>query len=64
MLTAVLDANVLLPAPLRDTLLRAAEAGLFGPQWTSAIVEEVERNLARKWRLSDERAARLVTIVR
>jgi predicted nucleic acid-binding protein len=64
MLTAVLDANVLLPAPLRDTLLRAAEARLFAPRWTLGILDEVERNLVRKWRLSDERAARLVTIMR
>lgn len=64
MLTAVLDANVLLPAPLRDTLLRATEAGLFAPKWTPDILDEVERNLVRKWHLSDIRAARLVTTMR
>ncbi|HEX6797452.1 MAG TPA: PIN domain-containing protein [Ktedonobacterales bacterium] len=64
MLTAVLDANVLLPAPLRDTLLRAAEAGLFAPRWSVEILDEVERNLMHKWRLTDERAARLITVMR
>jgi hypothetical protein len=42
---AVLDANVLLQAPLRDTLLRAAERRLFVPVWSPAILGEVRRNL-------------------
>ena len=42
---AVLDANVLLQAPLRDTLLRAAERRLFVPLWSPAILDEVRRNL-------------------
>ncbi len=43
-LTVVLDANVLLQAPIRDTLLRAAEANLFLPRWNSSILDEVERH--------------------
>lgn len=45
---AVLDANVLYPASLRDTLLRAAARGLFRPAWTAAIWDEVLVNLRTK----------------
>lgn len=41
----VLDANVLFPIALCDTLVRAALAGLYRPHWTAAILDEVERNL-------------------
>lgn len=44
----VLDANVLYPASLRDTLLRAAAKGLFRPAWTAAIWDEVLDNLTTK----------------
>ena len=60
---AVLDANVLLQAPLRDTLLRAAEAILYVPCWGRTILAEVERNLPaliRRHPDPGERAARLV----
>ena len=42
---AVLDANVLLKAGPRDTLLRAAEVGLYRPYWSETILDEVQRNL-------------------
>lgn len=42
---AVLDACVLYPAYLRDTLLSAAEADLYDPRWSDDILAEVERNL-------------------
>lgn len=45
---AVLDANVLYSAPLRDFLLRLAEAGLYKPKWTNEIQEEWIRNLLVK----------------
>lgn len=44
---AVLDACVIIPAVVRDTLLRAAEAGLYRPRWSHDILDEVERNLTR-----------------
>lgn len=44
----LLDANVLYPAPLRDFLLRLAEAGLFIPKWSAQIPEEWMRNLLLK----------------
>lgn len=41
----VLDADVLFPASLRDTLLRLAEIELFDPRWSERILEEVKRNV-------------------
>jgi hypothetical protein len=41
----VLDANVLFPFTLRDTLLRAAAAGFYQLRWTSLILDEMARNL-------------------
>jgi predicted nucleic acid-binding protein len=43
--TAVLDANTLYPAPLRDLLLSLAVNGLFHARWTRRIHEEWVRNL-------------------
>jgi len=43
----VLDANVLLQAPLRDFILRLAEADLVAVFWSESILAEVERNFAR-----------------
>jgi predicted nucleic acid-binding protein len=43
----VLDANVLIKAGPRDTLLRAAEYDLYRPYWSETILQEVERNLVR-----------------
>ena len=44
----VYDANVLYPAPLRDTLMRLALIGLFQARWTDAIHDEWIRNLHKK----------------
>lgn len=41
----VLDANVLFPFTLRDTLLRAAAAGYYQLYWSEQIIEEARRNL-------------------
>ena len=38
---ALLDACVLVPVSLADTLLRAAEAGLYRPLWSAEILREV-----------------------
>jgi predicted nucleic acid-binding protein len=43
--TALLDANVLYPAPVRDYLLHLASLNLYKPKWSSAIQEEWIRNL-------------------
>ncbi len=51
---AVLDANVLYPAPLRDLLLQLSFAGLFRARWTTLINDEWTRNLlARRPELAD-----------
>lgn len=44
--TAILDANVLYPAPLRDVLLSLATIGLYHARWTDRIHAEWTRNLA------------------
>ncbi len=42
---ALLDANVLVPYTVTDVLLRLAEAGLYRPLWSAAILAEAERTL-------------------
>jgi predicted nucleic acid-binding protein len=57
--TAILDANVLYPAPLRDLLMRLALAGLFRARWTEAIHDEWVRSvLANNPSLTPDRLAR------
>jgi predicted nucleic acid-binding protein len=60
---AVLDANVLFSAPLRDTLLRAAELDLYQVRWTPEILEEVRRNLSKKGKSSEAKAQRLIDTI-
>ena len=43
--TALYDACVLYPAPLRDLLMRLALTDLFRARWTDAIHEEWIRNV-------------------
>jgi hypothetical protein len=45
--SAVFDACVLYPAPLRDFLLRLTKAGVVDGFWSSAILDECFRSLAR-----------------
>lgn len=55
----VYDASVLHPAPLRDLLVRVAEAGLVRARWTDEILDECFRSiLERRTDLSAERLAR------
>lgn len=56
---AVLDASVLYPLPLRDTLLRVAETELYDAYWSERILDEVVRNLVADGRASEEQARRL-----
>lgn len=44
-ISALLDANVLYPAPVRDLLLHLATLNLFQPKWSIKIHEEWVRNL-------------------
>lgn len=60
----ILDACVLIPAPLRDTLLRAADAGLYRMYWSDDILEEVRRNLVSVLGKSEDQAQGLVDTMR
>jgi predicted nucleic acid-binding protein len=44
---AVLDANVLVPSALCDTLLRLAADGFYRPLWSLQILKEVEHTILR-----------------
>jgi predicted nucleic acid-binding protein len=46
--TAIYDACVLYPAPLRDLLIQLGLTGLFRPRWTEEIHEEWIRNVLKK----------------
>lgn len=59
----VLDANVLYPFSLRDTLLREESEGFFQLYWSDQILEEARRSLVNSGRMTDERAARLRSIM-
>ena len=57
--SALLDANVLYPFTLRDTLLRIAEEGFYQPRWTDEILDEVARNLLKNLQVTPAQARRL-----
>lgn len=57
--TAMIDANILYPAPLRDLFIRLAQTGLVRARWTEAIHDEWVRNVLKdNPTLSPERLAR------
>jgi predicted nucleic acid-binding protein len=58
--SAVLDASVLYPLPLRDTLLRVAEAGLYEPYWSKRILEEATSNLIADGRATETQAQNML----
>lgn len=45
--TALLDANVLYPAPIRDLFMRLAVSDIFAARWTNRIHDEWIRNLLK-----------------
>lgn len=62
--TAVYDANILYPAPLRDLFIRLAHAGLVRARWTETIHDEWLRNVLKdKPQLSPERLERTRTLM-
>lgn len=67
-LKAVLDACVLFPAPLRDTLLRAHNANTYAALFTNEILEELQRNLLKRQAAlgtdAEARAQRLVSTLK
>jgi predicted nucleic acid-binding protein len=60
----VLDACVLIPAALRDILLRAADAGMYQALWSEEILDEVQRNLISELGRSQQQAERLIEVLR
>lgn len=61
----MLDACVLVQAPLRDTLLRLAEEpGLYRPFWSAEIMSETMRTLHMRLGLSAAKAAYLESEIR
>jgi hypothetical protein len=58
-ITAIYDANILYPAPLRDLFIRLAQAGLVRAKWTDTIHDEWLRNVLKdNPRLVEERLDR------
>lgn len=56
----VLDTDVLYPFELRDTLLLAAEDGLFQARWTDDILAELRSNLVKNGVTSERQATHLI----
>jgi hypothetical protein len=54
----VTDTCVLYPMALCDTLLRAAENGLYRRYWSEAILDELHRNLVKNPKITREQADR------
>lgn len=61
--TAVLDANVLWPAALRCTLIRAGIAGLYRPVWSRRILDEMAATLHRAGRVQPPRIERTIRLM-
>ncbi len=57
---AVLDACILVPAALRDTILRCAERRLFLPRWSKETLAELARTLQHKLRRSPQQVEHLL----
>jgi predicted nucleic acid-binding protein len=60
----LLDANVMFPAALCDTLLRVADAGLYQLYWSEKILEELERALVREMECTEAGARRRVAAMK
>jgi predicted nucleic acid-binding protein len=61
---ALLDANVLYPASLRDMLLQLAFAGFYQARWSAEIDEEWKRNLLAARPELEERIERTQAVMR
>lgn len=55
----VLDSCVLYPMYMRDTLLRAADAGLYQVRWSREILDGATRNLIANGLMTEQKARRL-----
>jgi hypothetical protein len=59
-----LDACVLVPISLCDVLLELADAGLYSPRWSEAILGETERALVADLGIPPDKAAHRVAAMR
>ncbi|BAZ15667.1 hypothetical protein NIES4071_75390 [Calothrix sp. NIES-4071] len=64
MVVVILDACVLFPMYLRDTLLSVAEAELYELRWSQKILDEVMRNLVQKGKMSIQKATNLEQVMK
>lgn len=60
----VLDACAIFPASIRDTLFRAADAGLYRIHLTDDILEELRRNLISQRGVPEDKARRLIDTIK
>ena len=60
----LLDACAIFPMSLRDTLLRAADVGLYRLVLTEDILEEVRRNLISERHLTEDKAQFLINTIK
>jgi hypothetical protein len=60
----VLDASVLYPLPLRDTLLCLAEYDVYAVRWSGRILDELARSLIADGRATPEQAESLIGAMR
>lgn len=61
---AILDANVLYPAPLRDLLLNLASLKLYQPKWSNKVQDEWIRNLLNnRPDLNEQKLSRTITLM-
>jgi predicted nucleic acid-binding protein len=63
-LAALLDASVIVPASLNDTLLLAAEAGLYRVYWSAHILDEVQRALVSDGMTTVDQAEKRLSAMR
>lgn len=61
---AVLDTNVLFSSTLCDTVLRIAEEGVFGPYWSTGVLDELAEVLVREAELPLVRVERRIVNMR
>lgn len=61
---AFLDANVLFPLYLADTLLTQAEAEAFRPLWSAGVLDELGRNLLEHTEMNEDQVHHRLTEMR
>lgn len=63
-LSVIVDSCVIFPMPLCDTMLRAAETDLYIVHFSQEILDGVTRNLVKKGRMTEFKAARFQEMIK